>query len=148
MVKPIHFGGFTGRVAQVPRAVVWYKVYCYLFSALNYFSAWEAYRLTKDPYAVINTVGVLNQAARDQDTTEYFAFLIQAAGWSLFATGLIFGTIALSLPQAPDNKKTWAAHMVHIVFGAASCFLTPLCVPLLFAWFKPEVKAYFGVNKE
>jgi hypothetical protein len=133
-------------VAQVPKAVVWYKVYCYLFALLNYFSAWEAFHLVRDPYGLINTVPALGRLATDQDSTEFTLLWVKMLGWSLFAVGVVFGTVALSLPQAPDNRKTWVAHLVHLAFGATSCVLTPLCVPLLIAWFRPEVKAYFDVK--
>ena len=133
------------RVKQKPKAVFWYKVYCYCFSALNFYSAWHGWQLVRNPYGIIRDFKFLQDLAVDEASTEATVFMVQGVGWSLFAMGLIFGITAFSLPQAPDNRKTWVAHMVHILFGATSCVLTPLCLPLLIAWFKPEVKEYFGV---
>lgn len=128
-----------------PRAVTWYKVYCHLFAALNFYTAWHGYRLVRDPHEVINSYRFLSDLAIDQATTDSLVFSISLLGWSIALMGVFFGTIAFTLPHAPDNKKTWTAHLVHILFGATSCVLTPLCIPLLVAWLKPEVKAYFGV---
>jgi hypothetical protein len=34
--------------------------------------------------------------------------------------------------------------MVLIALGMLSCYCWPLSIPLLIAWSKPEIKAYFG----
>jgi hypothetical protein len=111
------------------------------------YTAYHGLRIVRDPYGVVNSVRALREQAVDQATTEIVVTAVSAVGWSLLAMGLVFGTTALSLPHAPDNRKTWVAHLVHILFGATSCVLAPLCVPLLFAWLRPEVKAYFGVSR-
>jgi hypothetical protein len=134
-------------VAGKPKAVHWYKVYCYCFSALNFYTAWHGYQLVRDPLSVVYGYKVLRENAVDQATTDILATSVRTVGWSLLAMGLVFGITAFSLPLAPDNRKTWTAHLVHILFGATSCVLAPLCVPLFFAWLKPEVKEYFGVGK-
>ena len=133
-------------MASKPRAIVWYKVYCYCFSALNFYTAFHGLKIVRDPYGVVNSVPQLSEQAVDQQTTEIVVTAVSSVGWSLLAMGVVFGLTAFSLPYAPDNRKTWVAHLVHIIFGATSCVLTPLCVPLLIAWLKPEVKAWFGVG--
>ena len=138
----------TGRVTARPKAVVWYKVYCHLFALLNFYTAWHGLKVARDPHALILDVRPLRELAVDQETTQIVANAVAMVGWSLVAMGVAFGVAAFSLPHAPDNKKTWVAHLVHIVFGATSCVLTPLCLPLLFAWLKPEVKEWFGVGRE
>lgn len=138
----------TCNVADKPKAVAWYKVYCYLFSALNFVTAWEGLAIARDPYGVISRYRWLRDQAVDQQTTDILATMVRSIGWTFVATGVFFGIAAFSLPLAPDNKKTWTAHLVHILVGATSCVLTPLCLPLLFAWLKPEVKRYFGVKAE
>jgi hypothetical protein len=134
----------TGRVAQRPTALAWYKVYCYLFALLNFASAWKGFSLVRDPHGVINKYAFLREQAIDQQTTDLVAMMVVTVGWTLVALGLVFGVTAFTLPLAPDNKKTWVAHLVHILFGATSCVLTPLCLPLLVAWLKPEVKEWFA----
>lgn len=129
-----------------PKAVVWYKVYCHLFALLNLYTAWEGLKLVRDPHGVIARSSYLQQQAIDEQTTQIVLTFVQSVGWSLVGVGVVFGIAALSMPHAPDNRKTWVAHLVHICFGATSCVLTPLCVPLLVAWFRPEVKEWFGVG--
>jgi hypothetical protein len=132
-------------VSGRPKALAWYKVYCYLFSALNFYTAWHGMALVRDPFGPINRYKFLSDLAIDKATTDQLAFSVQAVGWSLVATGVVFGLIAFTLPLAPDTKKTWSAHLVHILFGATSCVLAPLCIPLFFAWLRPEVRRWFGV---
>jgi hypothetical protein len=123
-------------------------MYCHLFALLNLYTAWEGLKLARDPHGVIGRSSYLQQQAADEQTTQIVVAFVQWAGWSLVGVGLVFGLAALTLPHAPDNRKTWIAHLVHICFGATSCVLAPLCVPLLIAWFRPEVKGYFGVESQ
>ncbi len=130
-----------------PRALIWYDVYCYLFSALNFWTAWHGLVAARDPMKVVYSTSFLADMANDQETIDRLEFAVRVGGWCFLGTGLVFGIAAVSLPRAPVNKKTWIAHLVHILFGATSCVLAPLCIPLLFAWLKPDVKEHFGVAK-
>lgn len=130
-----------------PKALIWYDVYCYLFSALNFWTAWHALAAVRDPMRVVYGNSYLADRAMDRESVDMLEFAVKVGGWCFLVTGTFFGIVALSLPRAPVNKKTWVAHLVHIVFGATSCILTPLCVPLLFAWLRPDVKEWFGVGR-
>ena len=133
-------------MGKKPAAVYWYDVYCYLFSCLNFWTAWHGWGFAHDPYGLINAVPYLSNMATDQASTDAVVLMIRTMGWSLFAMGLFFGGAAFTLPFAPATKKSWTAHLLHLVFGMSSCVMLPICLPVLIAWFKPQVKAYFGVE--
>ena len=128
-----------------PKAVLWYEVYCHLFGLLNLFTAWEGFRITRDPYGVIAQVRFLQDQAVDQATTDAVVFLVSAMGWTFVAVGLVFGIAAFTLPRTPDGPKTYVAHLVHLVFGMTSGILLPLCLPVFLGYLKSEVKSYYGV---
>ncbi len=134
-----------GTVVKKPRAVLWYKVYCYLFAALNFYSAWHGLTIVRDPDGILQRFQILRDQVVDDQTRDLMLFMIGSMGWTLLLIGAVFGVTAFSLPNAPDNRKTWVAHLVHIVVGTTSCVLTPFCIVLLVAWLKPEVKEHFGV---
>lgn len=136
------------RVKKKPAAVVWYDVYCYLFAALNFWTAYHALKALRDPMAVVYGSPFLAERANDQDSVEVLEFAVRIGGWCFLLTGLVFGVAALSLPHAPVNRKAWVAHIVHLVFGASSCVLAPICLPVLFAWFRPEVRQYFDAERQ
>jgi hypothetical protein len=45
---------------------------------------------------------------------------------------------------AGRKKWVWILHLVLIALGFTSCACWPFCIPLIFAWLKPEVKAWYG----
>jgi hypothetical protein len=56
---------------------------------------------------------------------------------------------ALAIPSligvfAGRKKWVWVLHLVMIALGFTSCACWPFCIPLIFAWLKPEVKAWYG----
>ncbi|MCW5936066.1 MAG: hypothetical protein KIT11_02005 [Fimbriimonadaceae bacterium] len=113
----------------MPAAVRWYRAYCVLLAALNF---------------ALVAIGVLvvYQNKGFETQTQIVAALTGAV---FVPVGLFFGFTTLFLPRLPATKKSWSVHMANIAFGAASLVLAPVCIPLLAAWFKPEVKAYFGI---
>ncbi|HXH62293.1 MAG TPA: hypothetical protein VNI20_13175 [Fimbriimonadaceae bacterium] len=131
-------------MGKKPKAVIWYDVYCYLFSLLNFWTAWHAYQAIRDPQGVIYQIGFLANQVKDQQTLDLFTFAVKVGGWSFLCTGTFFGIVALTLTRTPFTKKAWTAHIVHLVFGMSSVIMLPICLPVFLAWFKPEVKAYFN----
>ncbi len=135
----------SGMKRKRPKAVVWYEVYCHVFAGLNLLTAWEGLQIARNPHGIIGRFSFLSDLATDQDTLDYLVVMVQATGWTFIGVGLFFGIAAVTLPRTPDNRKTWVAHLVHLVFGMSSGVLLPLCLPVFIAWLKPEVKAYYGV---
>ncbi len=65
--------------------------------------------------------------------------------------GLVCAPLALAmaflnawLGTAKNIKNAWQVHMSNIAVGIGTCFLTPLAVPLLIAWFHPDVRAWYA----
>lgn len=124
-------------MAVVPRAVVWYGVYCYL-NAMAHFAA-----ATLLVWFCNNWRGVIPESA-DYDEA---AWAIVAIGATFATMALVFGIVYLALPRY-RGKHAWEAHTVNIVLGAGSIVLTPIALPLLFAWFRPEIKAFYGAEPD
>lgn len=114
---------------------------------MNLFTAWEGYQIARDPMGFIYRMSFLaNMTTDDQATNDYLELVVLLAGWTFVGVGLVFGIAAFTLPRTPDNKKTWTAHLVHLVFGMTSGILLPLCLPVFIAYLKPEVKEYYSIG--
>lgn len=112
-----------------PAAVAWYAAYCYIAAAVNL-------------ALFFGGVWLIRNASRVSSAEEW-QFTAALVGWSFAPVGLAFAILNFILPGLPRNRKMYTAHVVNIVLGLASGCLIPLCLPLLIAWFKPEVRAYF-----
>lgn len=71
--------------------------------------------------------------------------------WTILVYGvvlLVIGTILLAAYLAafflPRKPWAWIAHLVLIAIGLTSCCTIPASVPLLVAWLKPDLRAWFG----
>ncbi|MBS1715967.1 MAG: hypothetical protein JST30_16695 [Armatimonadetes bacterium] len=114
----------------MPRAVVWYGVYCVLQAVLNL--VWFGLAV----WLVVKNKEVAN---------EYFpAGFFLAGGLFLMPTTLFVGVGNVWLMFRPRTKKAWSMHMGNLAVGAGTCVLTPLALPLLFAWFRPAVREWYG----
>jgi MFS family permease len=71
--------------------------------------------------------------------------------WTILVYGvvlLVVGAVCLAACVAgfflPRRPWAWIAHLVLISIGLTSCCTIPASVPLLVAWLKPDLRAWFG----
>jgi hypothetical protein len=114
----------------MPKAVVWYRVFCHLFALFN---------------LLLFGISVWFILKHDQLANE-----IVSSGVVL-VTGLVCAPMSLAivvanywLLNAKLLKNPWQTHLGNIAAGLATCFLVPLALPLLIAWFKPEVRSWYS----
>ena len=69
---------------------------------------------------------------------------------AIYVVGLVCAPVSLFLVgtnillfRSMNLKNAWSVHMTNIVVGIASCLLAPVAIPLLLAWFRPNVRAYY-----
>ena len=65
-------------------------------------------------------------------TTLFLGLFVAALAW-----------IGLHMPRRPG---AWTWYLILLCLGITSVVLVPLAAPLLFAWKRPEVQAWFGRN--
>jgi hypothetical protein len=58
--------------------------------------------------------------------------------------GFVFAIPSTIAVFAGRKKWVWLLHLVMIALGFSSCACWPICIPLIMAWLKPEVKAWYG----
>ncbi len=114
----------------MPKAVTWYRVYCLASAIMN------------GALALASLGAILGRDRLASEAVPVWVFVL--AGAMFLPVGLVFGAVALWLPTIPPDRRAWALHLTNIVLGVGSVCLTPLCLPLLVAWLKPDVQAYFG----
>ena len=85
-------------------------------------------------------------------------FRRQIADWppkdepgAILVYGLVFlvlGVVLLAVFAVgfvlPRKPWAWVAHLVLIAIGLTSCCTMPAAIPLLVAWLKPDLRAWFG----
>lgn len=70
---------------------------------------------------------------------------IQGFGMFLIPFGLVFSVVNFAAPKLPRNVGTWVLHLSNIMLGVVYCWPLPWSIWLIFRWYRPEVKAAFGV---
>ena len=128
-----------------PKAIFWYEVYCHIFGLLNLFTAWEGYQITRKANDIVREYEFFRSQGTAPEMVAYWELVVGLFGWVLMGVGLAFGVAAFVLPRTHDSKKMWVAHLVHLIFGISSVILIPLCLPVLLAWLKPDVKEHYGI---
>jgi hypothetical protein len=58
--------------------------------------------------------------------------------------GLGFTAPYAAAPFLPRKSWVWVYGLVLICIGLGSLCCLPVCIPLLLAWLKPEMKAFYG----
>ncbi len=71
-------------------------------------------------------------------------FTILLYGVVLLAMGLVLLGLFVAGFFLPRRPWAWVAHLVLIAFGLTSCCTMPAAIPLLVAWLKPDLQAWFG----
>ena len=119
-------------VTDMPRAVAWYRFYCYAHAMFNFglfaVSAWF----------IVQSQVLANSLVS--------APVILGVGLVCAPLSLVLAGVNVVLVRSKSIKNAWATHMSNIIVGIASCVLAPLAVPLLFAWFHPSVRAYYEAS--
>lgn len=114
----------------MPRAVAWYRFYCHVFALFNVFllgiSVWFILRHEELANEIVN------------------AKVIFWTGLACAPVALTISVVNYWLLMSKRLKNPWSIHMGNIAAGLTTCFLVPLALPLLLAWFKPEVKAWYA----
>lgn len=71
--------------------------------------------------------------------------------WTILVYGLVLVAVGAPLLAAyaaglflPPRPWSWVAHLVLIAIGLTSCCTMPAAIPLLVAWLKPDLRAWFG----
>ena len=117
------------KLESVPRAVVYYRVYCFVSAGLN---------------LLLAAVSVWMIARREALASEW----VPDSVW-LLAGALFLFTAGAFCPFDPWRSRGlrrpghWGLDGGDVSLGIASCCLTPLCLLLLQAWLRPEVKEWF-----
>jgi hypothetical protein len=58
--------------------------------------------------------------------------------------GLVFGAPYAIAPFLARKSWVWVYGLVLICIGLSSLCCLPVCIPLLIAWLKPDIKAFYG----
>jgi hypothetical protein len=114
----------------------WYRAYCWLAFALHglWVALWIVILL--DPQRAITLL-----PPADPPIPETVATLPAKV---FIATGLFFGVGSIAVLRHPKNPQGYAMHVTNLALGACSCILTPIALPLLLAFLKPQSKEWFA----
>ena len=110
-----------------PSAFTWYVVFCVLMALL---------------YLSMTVMGILfmfTQPERDMSDAE-----AKVMGAVFILMGLVFSAPFAIAPFLPRKSWVWVYGLVLICLGLSSVCCLPVCIPLLLAWLKPDMKAFFG----
>src|SRR4026207_1119976 len=114
----------------MPKAVSWYRVYCYLFAAVNFgmfvFAVWTALSSEKLPHDYMSA-------------QTYFWISVFLMPLNL---GMSLGNLWLA--HAKGLKDPWALQLTNMAVGLGVCVMVPIALPLLVMWFQPSVRQYYG----
>ena len=110
-----------------PPAFNWFVAYCILM-ALGYLTL-----------VVVGIVYLFVEPERDMSAAEQ-----RVMGVVFIIMGLAFCVPYAAAPFLPRSSWVWVFGLVLICIGLGSLCCLPICIPLLLAWMKPEMKAYYG----
>ena len=118
-----------------PVTVAWYRAYCYFNLFLNLASI---------------AVGVWMSANKDQlgaGNLEFPPDTWPLVGLLLVVVGIVFTIGSIVVLLLPNKPWAWTVHLINIALGLPSCTIV-FCVPLAISWLKPEVKHYYGADRQ
>lgn len=120
-------GAHPEQASTSPGAVVWFKVYAGLMSAV---------------YLAVFALGIVMMVAPVASKSAADPGLI--AGGLIYAVmGLIFSVPFIVSLFVQPRSWVWVFNLVLICLGLLSCACWPFAIPLLVAWFSPNVKQHF-----
>jgi hypothetical protein len=88
---------------------------------------------------VVGIVYLVVEPERDMSAAEQ-----RVMGVVFIVMGLAFCAPYAAAPFLPQKSWVWVFGLVLICIGLGSLCCLPICIPLLLAWMKPEMKAYYG----
>jgi hypothetical protein len=110
-----------------PPAFKWFVVYCIVMALL---------------YLTLAGAGiVLGFIEPDREMSAEEAKIM---GVVFIILGLVFSVPYAIAPFLPRQSWVWVFGLVLICLGLTSLCCLPVCIPLLIAWLKPEMKAFYG----
>ena len=110
-----------------PPVYKWFVAYCILMALL---------------YLVMAVMGVafmFMEPDREMSEAE-----MKIMGSVFIILGLAFCVPYAAAPFLPRKSGVWIFGLVLICLGLTSLCCLPVCIPLLIAWLKPEMKAFYG----
>lgn len=118
----------------------WYRAYCWLAFALHggWVALWVA--IFFDPQRALALLPPADPPIPETIATIPAKIFI--------STGIVFGIGSVAVLRHPRNPQGYAMHVTNLALGACSCVLTPVALPLLLAFLKPENKEWFAAAPE
>ena len=110
-----------------PPIFKWYVVYCVLM-ALGYLAL-----------SVMGVAFMFMEPERDMSAEE-----AKVMGAVFIILGLAFCFPYAIAPFLARKSWVWVFGLVLICVGLTSLCCLPVCIPLLIAWLKPDVKKFYG----
>lgn len=116
-----------------------YRITCYICALVNVALAWVC-------FAAIPQVAAINQslpeAMRDYAPDWYLRIVFITVG----AVGVFFAALNAYVPSGPRNPQWWVAHLINLILIVGSCLLTLPALVVLLNWFRPDIRAMFGLG--
>lgn len=117
----------------VPRAVTWYQRYCQAVMALFISASFGG------AFAALSRDALAERLALTAEAVIIFGGL-----WAL--TCLFLAFVHFAALRTPRSPWAWKIHAVVLAMGLTTLVLWPVALPLIWAWMKPEVKRFYGVD--
>ena len=114
----------------MPKAVAWYRAYSFLIVGFN---------------AVLFLLCGAYVAFHDQLANELISGTVNL--WAgLLCAPMALGLVAYNVRalRSKNLRNPWSVHMGNIAIGICTCVLAPIALPLLLAWFRPEVRQWYA----
>lgn len=115
-----------------PKIMPWYHAFCWLMALSNVGLCLLGIWMVRDPYPF--------------ESELFKPDLIREVGWMAVGMGAVFTVLHAAMTWLPVKPWAWVSHLINILVPLIFCCPAVICVPLLIAWMRPEVKAYYGVN--
>ena len=130
--------------ARLPKAVVWNKVFCWSMAVTNI-------ALTIGLIWVIQNLDwlftlLMNDVPADMPEYKMAKDTLTGTLFLACLSGAVFAALNAWLAHTRETAAMYYIHLCNLLVGLTTCVCIPFAVPLLIAWFKPEVKAHFQIE--
>lgn len=120
-------------VENTPKVVIWYEHYCQAAIAL---------------FVVGSFSGLYGVVARESLAARFevdpVAIALFSSLWLL--TLLFLAFVHYAALKTPRVDWAWKIHAIVLGVGMTTLVLWPAALPLIWYWFKPETKAFYGMQ--
>ncbi len=124
---------------RAPPAIGWYRSLCGLLAAAHGLLAYGGLTLAQNGLCLEGNDPEILIHLGDPG-------LLMRLGWILAATAAFFGLANLAFLFLPRRPWAYGVHLSNIIGAVCLCCPAPLALPLLLAWMKPQIKAWFGTS--